>query len=442
MLNIIRNIAAAALFAGVLVMCGCSEDNVSSSMTTSSVVFSDDEQSTASAFEIPTPTVNTETPYLTYLGTGEISAAALKTYSQTLGLSGTESPVTIINVSGEQYENRLGELINSDESPDLTEKRENTFPFLISRNMYEDLTSYMDVTAPQWEEYSDHIEHYSFKGAHYFYPTRINVAPELLVYDKVRCILIGSPDLEKLWENDEWTLDALTEYSNAVNASVGQVDCIVREDIAENILAMTGTSLIVRDENGKFVNRVGSENYLEMREFFLTHSCSTRMGGTFGLRQSLTSFMCADEERIGELRVTQMHLGIVPFPKLNDESPYYVRATSEGYLVPKGAKNIRNAASFINCSRMSATSSEGIKEYRRGLKKLGLLQSDVEWLETIRGGDYELVLDEGACLGNEANAAMALIFSEMDLLLSDGHIEPEYDIASIDADIERINAMI
>ncbi len=438
-MNIIRNIAAAALFAGVIALCGCSGDNVSSSTTASSVVFSDDESSTASAFEIPPLTVNTETPYLTFLGTGGISAAALKTYSDTVGLNGSEAPVTVINVSDEQYETRLSELISSDESPDLTEKRDNTFPFLISRNMYEDLTSYMDITAPQWEEYADHIEHYSFKGAHYFFPTDVIVSPQILLYDKMRCVQYNIPDPEKIYEKGEWTMEKLILCTEQLEAALGSINYLNAPGIAENIFNSTGAALIEKDENGKFVNRFGSENYTEMLDFFSLYSCDQNGQRSTDLKSAESMFTCADVNTLGELRKKNpgFNLGIVPFPQFDSEGEYYIRAISKGFLVPKGAKNIRNAASFINCSRIARTSGDGIKEYRRGLKKLGLLQSDVEWIEFIRSGDYELVLDEGLCLDTEANAAINLIFSS-----ADQSRETNFNIAAIDADIERINAMI
>lgn len=429
--------------AGVLAVCGCSSDSGYSGVSSSSIAaFSDEESSTASAFEIPETAGNTESPYLTFLGTGEISPAALKTYANTAGLSASEPPVTVIQVSDYLYESRLSELINSDESPDLTEKRENTFPFLMSRNMYEDLTPYMDTAAPQWEGFSRYIDHYSFKNAHYFYPTSITAAPEFLVYDKMRCVQAGTADPERLWEKGEWTLDGLIEYSQAIDSLVGLFGYIYSDGIAENILAMTGTSLIEKDENGKFASLVDSENYLKMREFFSNTPCHQKSEGTVGIRQTFTAFMCADDVFFGELRETSLHLGIVPFPKLDGESPYYVRAVSDGYLVPKGAKNIRGAASFINCSRIAETSDDGIRERRKAMKDLGFLQSDIEWIENIRGGDYDLVLDEGLCLDKDANASISLIFSEADMLIWNDYEEPDYNIPAIDADLERINAMV
>ena len=122
-MTVIRKILAAATFAGVLAVCGCSSESGQSGISAGgTAAYTDEESSTASAFEIPKIMSNTESPYLTFLGTGEISPAALKTYANTAGLGSAESPVTVIKVSGQQYESRLSELINSDESPDLTEK--------------------------------------------------------------------------------------------------------------------------------------------------------------------------------------------------------------------------------------------------------------------------------------------------------------------------------
>jgi len=76
----------------------------------------------------------------------------------------------------------------------------------------------------------------------------------------------------------------------------------------------------------------------------------------------MSMFMCTDERTLGELRTLSpsFNVGIVPFPQFDSDGTYYVRAVSEGFLVPKGAKNIRNAASFINCSRIAETSDDGI----------------------------------------------------------------------------------
>lgn len=444
-MNIARKITAAVMLAGVLTVCGCSAESPRSGvLQNSAVTYSDEESSAISAFEIPMLASNTEPPCLTFLGTGEISTAALNTYANTVGLSTSETPVTIVHVSDYQYESRLSELINSDESPDLTEKRENTFPFLMSKNIYEDLTSYMDAAAPQWEEFSSYIDHYSFKGAHYFYPTGITVSPQIMLYDKMRCVQFNIPDPEKLYEKGEWTMDRLIDCAEQLDASLGIDSYFYASGVAENILNSTGAALIEKDENGKFVSRIGSRNYLDMRSFFSVYRCNQDDQRTDPLRTAMSMFMCTDERTLGELRTLSpsFNVGIVPFPQFDSDGTYYVRAVSEGFLVPKGAKNIRNAASFINCSRIAETSDDGIKERRREMKKLGLLQSDVEWMEFIRGGDYELVLDEGLCLDKDANAAIKLIFSSADEILLEGNAKPDYNIAAIDADLERINAML
>ncbi|MCM1164607.1 MAG: extracellular solute-binding protein [Lachnospiraceae bacterium] len=434
-------IRKAAALAGLLLLCGCS-DGIRTGVSGSSSAPPVEESSLSSAFDIPDVPSNAESPSLTFLGTGEPRAAAVESYAETAGIS-PEGAVTVMSVADAMYESRLSELISSDESPDLTEKRENTFPLLMSRNVYEDLTPFIDAAAPQWEGFSDYIGHYSLKGAHYFYPTAVKIAPELLVYDKMRCVQAGTPDPERLWEKGEWTLDAFIGYYDAINAVTGLDGCIYNGSIAENILAMTGRAFIERDGDGKFTSALGTENYLTMREFFTARRCDQSFDEPIALLQSFSAFMCADDAFLGQLRNTSLHLGIVPFPKLDGDGEYYVRAVSEGYLVPKGAKNVKNAASFINCSRIAETSEDGAKERRRELKKLGLLQSDVEWIEQIRGYEgFTPVLDEGLCLGSDANAVLERIFADAEYLVFSDYEEPSLDFSAIDSDLERINSML
>lgn len=443
----IRKVIAAALCTALLALCGCSADGNRSSSSSSGVVpYSDDESTTASAFEIPDETKNSETPYLTFLGTGDICPAVLDTYAKTVGLSSAQSPVTVINAADSLYESRLSGLISADESPDLTEKRQNTFPLLMSKNTYEDLTPYMDAAAPQWEGFAEYIDYYSFKGAHYFYPTSVTASPQFLLYDKLRYVQFNIPDPEKLWEKGEWTWEQFSDGAHTLDVNIGLGSLIYGPDIAENFLATTGTAFIGRDDGGKFASCFISPNIFEVREFFRGNYCHQRnTDDTQSLRISQAAFMSTDEKTLGQLRINcpGFSVGIVPYPRADNADKYYCKAVSDGFLVPKGAKNVRSAASFINCSRIAETSEDSLKAWRKEMKALGLLVSDIEWLETIRSDENtELVLVEGDCLGSEANAVINAILDDIPDVIASNYSEPDFNIAAIDADLERINAMI
>lgn len=443
-MKIIGRIAFAAVCGGILTLSGCSSGNdmMSGSTSTASLI-SDDESTAVSAFEIPDETTNFESPYITYFGTRDPGAVALETYAKTAGLSSAKSAVTVIRTGENTYESRLAELINADESPDLTEKRENTFPTLMSRNIYEDLTPFMDAAAPQWENMTDCIEHYSFKGAHYFYPTEITVSPQLLLYDKLRYVQFNIPDPEKLWERNEWTWENMISGADVLMENLGIHVYVSGTDIPDNFLATTGTAFITADESGKFVHRFDSEGFKDIVGLFGTHLCD---------HSDESVFISADAQSLGELRRSspEMNIGIVPFPRSDKADAYYVKTVADGYLVPKGAKNIRSAASFINCSRIAAESDDCRKAIHKELKSLGLLVSDIEWINAIRSDDRIVnVLVDANSLGSDANKAVNYILESSTWL---GHPlldqpdvkfgSTDFDFASIEADLERINSMI
>ncbi len=439
-MKVIKRILAAALCCAVLLCFGCS--NGSQSINNSSVEPYSEESSTASAFEIPDNVSKSATPNLSYLGCRELAGTpALEAYAKSVNADAS-SLITIERVSDEDYENRLSELINSDMSPDLTDKRENTFPLLMARNMYEDLTSYMDITAPQWDEFGEYIEHYTFKGGHYFYPTSITVQPELLVYDKMTFVQYNIPDPEKLWEKGEWTWESFGDCTEQFRNALDSVNDIYGADIAENVFATMGGSLIFRDENGKLSNGSIGESFSELEIFFGHFSCNQDNRNISAIMDSFAVFMSADESVIGELRKAELNVGIVPYPECTPAGKYIVKAVSDGFLVPKGAKNITGAASFINSSRLADASEDGRKFRSKQMKRLGLLRSDMEWLELIRSDENMIpLLVDGQCLDEEANAAMSELLSALDNVYF-GSYTINSDLGAIDRVLERINAVI
>lgn len=444
-MNGIRKTIAAAICAGALAACGCASETGSSTIS-ETAPYSDSESSAVSAFEIPGEAKNSETPYITYLGTGEPDSVTLSTYARTAGLSDPKSAVTVMYVGDYSYEDRLSELINADESPDLTDKRPNTFPYLMSRNVYEDLAPFIDAAAPQWEGFSEHIERYSFKGARYFYPTTVTIAPQFLVYDKMRFVQFNITDPERLWENGEWTWAALSESAEKLREHFDEptaMSTIGGELIFENMLAAALVPLIDKLEGGQFTWNIYTGNYAETEDFFFSNVCDSSLTAARALSDGQAAFLSADESVLGSLRSScpDLNIGVVPYPKRNSElDGYYCKAVTDGYLVPKGAKNVRSAASFINCSRIAAESDDGHSARCAELKRLGLLRSDIEWIEQFRyGGDISPVLVEGECLDKEANAAIRELYSSYDNV---GEVYFGPDISAIDKCIMGINALL
>lgn len=370
----------------------------------------------SAAFNIVVGNTAPDTPYLKYLGTTDAdTSSGAELYRKTYSGDLTDELIKVEYTSEANLANRLYELISSDKSPDLTDKQENSYCYLMSRNYYEDLTPYMDVAAPQWASCSEYIERYSFKGSRFFYPVKITPAPQFLIYDKKKFELFGLDDPQKLWETGKWTQSAFNEAARAFTGKEGGACFAYGLNVAENFFAATGVSLISKDENGRLVNNLLNEDILRMGDFMcLEIPPEGHLGepSVFfdNLRHSFSVFMSVDERSLGRLRDESpgFEAAIVPFPRDENADQYYYRAESEGYLVPKGAKNVSGAASFINCARLAAASDEGAAEWReRALEVYHLSEADVDYIEKIRstrGAGW--VLDEIYCFDAGTNAAM------------------------------------
>lgn len=442
-MNAFKRITAAALCCGIISLCGCSGEKPQPDSSASTTPFSEESVST-SAFDIPPENTNSETPYLTYLGTKTLDdSPALTEYKRIVGMSAEDLPITMLYTGGGSYEDRLSELIGADESPDLTDKRENTFPLLMSRNMYEDLSAYIDISAPQWTGYAKYIDYYSFKNAHYFYPTTITAAPQFLLYDKMKFVQYNIPDPERLWERGDWTWSALSGSAEELREYVELPVTIGGARIFENMLAANGMPFIEKMENGQFMWNINSEKYVETEHFFFDNACDSSLTDIRALTDGQTAFLSTDESALGKLRslAPDLNIGIVPYPRTDGEVGKYAgKAVTEGFLVPKGAKNIRSAASFINCSRIVDDGENARKAWHDEMKELGLLRSDTEWIELFRYGGYIApVLVEGECLDKAANEAMRTLYASYDNA-GDEYIGP--DPSAIEKCIMNINALL
>ena len=374
---------------------------------------------------------------VTYFGSKDISSMTEFYSKQSGGTVKTEQ------AGGSDYINILSEKISSDDSPDLCDKVDNTFPYLISMNRYEDLTNYIDTTSPQWLEFTDVIEHYSFKGGRYFYPTTVKVMPQFLIYVKTKYIQCGNlPDPEKQWLKNEWTWgEFLMGATGILNSEFGSEDILIGgSDIFDNFLVSTGGSLF--SYNGsRFVSGLSTKN--ANRVFDLLSSYEVKFADNIDANDEIENvvFLSGDEYTLAELRKTDLTVGAVPYPRDDNCEVYYCKAVADGFLVPKGAKNIQSAASFINTSRIADASEEQREKNDKKLIELGLLRSDVEWLNSIRSSDMMTpILVDSNCLDDPANRAAYKVLTYR----GDGSWNEVLaeNSPAIDSAIESINALI
>lgn len=430
----LRKAAAAVLLATATLCCGCQNGSggVSSDADSSKPqsVFSD------AAFTVPEPVSTPEqSDVITYFGSKDISEFA-ELYKKTTG--GT----IVIETPTGNYTDLLSQKISSDASPDLCDKVDNTYPYLISQNLYEDLTNYIDTTAPQWADMTDSIEHYSFKGARYFYPTSVKVMPQFLIYVKSTYIQCGNlPDPEKLWLNNEWTWDTFRHgAAGIIDSPASTANVLVSGgDIFSNFLSSTGVPLFSQ-VGSRFANGLTTDEAADVNGLLSSYKMNYTAGINAADKIGDSVFISGDERTLAELRKTNLTVGAVPYPRYVGSDKYYCKAATEGFLVPKGAKNIQNAAIFINCSRIVNSSDEHREKVNSELTKIGLLRSDVEWLERLRNSTKmtPIPVDE-TCFDSEVNINIKRLLTYDGNSWSDALAEY---LPPIDGAIEKINDVI
>ena len=398
-MKLYKRLGVATLCAMAIMLGGCAD-----SPSNSGVNINTDYTSSSfdAAFTFPdTSSQNEQSNNIIYFGNKDIGDIS-ELYSRTSGGS------VNVELCGEpNYTEVLSAKISSDNSPDLCDKVENTFPYLMSMNLYEDLTNYIDTTSPQWLDYTDVIERYSFKGGRFFYPTTVKIMPEFLIYVKTEYILCGNlPDPEKQWLRDEWTWNDFRNGAVGIlNSGLGDEFLVSGNGVFDNFLATSGDPLFTLNGN-RFVNNLESDSAYRLYDFLMQNESKYDSVTNATDEMEYAVFLSGDENTIAELRKTDLTIGVVPYPRYELADEYYCKAVAEGFLVPKGAKNIQAAASFINSSRISDASEEQQEKYDKELIKRGLLRSDVEWLRSLRSSkNMTPILVDVNCFDKAANDA-------------------------------------
>lgn len=430
-----RKAACGILAGAVIALCGCSGGNYSDVPTSSA-----DDVSTADASTPAEPAaVTLETPVLRYLGsydlgadegTADARAAYLATYAaeyfdKSTGKyffpeSGDKLIVSEV-VSARRINETLSARIQADDSPDLVDVQADSFPYQMSRNMYEDISPYMDMSAPQWAQLGEYVNAFGIGSKRFYYPWRYNAAAERLYYNRTLFEQYGIPDPAEQWSAGEWTWDALVgaveAFTEAVDGAVG----ICGDNPAQGFALSTGTALIGRDEGGKFVSNIGSQEIARAMERLdslrsqglITSACAgydsdSAMPAAIGL----AAFRAAGEGEFSRYcrDYAEYDMWNVPFPDESGEGAYSVETF--GYLVPKGAKNVVGACCFINSCRIAEAGEPSEAEKSRVMKKNGYTEEEYAYMEQFSHAErFRTVIDYTA-FDPGAQAAFAALSAQ------------------------------
>jgi len=365
-----------------------------------------------------------ENPNLTYFGYYDMRIAgdikpAVKLFEETHG-----GKIDYIQCAWAERIDKLQVLISSGDSPDLVDKEDTTFPLLISKNVYEDLSDYIDLSQPQWEGFEDLIEQHSWQGKRCYYPWFATALSDYIYYSKVRFEEFGIKTPAELYANGEWTWDAMRECMiDFVNASEeGTIG--IYGNVHKNIIATTGTPLIgIKD--GKITNNMKSKE-VERAITFLEDLCreglSVNGDGLWGdnvkaLVDGQSCFHAYGQYQLDTYmkRFPETEIEFVPFPRDENASEYYLPVSTFGYMVPTGSKNVKGAAAFIDMVRLCSTDPDLRQEMKNStITAKGWTEEQYDLMaEYEKIGNYNIVADFSAGFDSDTSALITDMLTQV-----------------------------
>lgn len=257
-----RKILSAVLCATMILgMTACKEGSSSPAATTTSNTLDDDVNNPVDVSEfVEAEAPALENPDLVYFGFYDMRVAGdikpcVKLYEETYG--GT---IDYQQVGWGERLDKLQTLISTGSSPDLVDKENLTFPYLMNKNVYKDMTEYFEpyMSEPQWTEgYKELIERFSWKGAHYFYPFTVNALPNCMIYNADLFTTLGLENPLELYKEDKWDWNSfksiMVEFMRKHPDAIGGVYGILGSDI----ILSTGLPLISIND-GKVTNNMSN----------------------------------------------------------------------------------------------------------------------------------------------------------------------------------------
>ena len=286
--------------------------------------------------------------------------------------------------SGDAYFDKLGSLIAADDSPDIVTKDAFLYPGNVSKNVFEPLDDYIDYNSPLWEGMADIIKDYSYNGKHFYYPHRTTTF-YTLNYSKKTIEENNLDDPYDLYRKGEWTWDAwqrlMQEFCDKSEDHIGYY---ATDLTIATFFSTTGVPLIDVQQGGIVINNLNDPRITRGMSFLENlYREGLAYGKQYGdwvspqvfsqHRDNILflgmepewSYIAATENLQNPQGVesdifgTPSEFAFVPYPRDPQADKYYQAIDTYGFVVPRGAKNIKGAVDMINCWRVFDT-DEGI----------------------------------------------------------------------------------
>ncbi len=439
------------LLAGLAAVCGCGQGESGQTAPEASAPATS-EQTTDLGDADVSGTI------LCYIGSSDLTKAAgvepaYRFFQETYGAS-VESEL----YAEDEVMDALAKKMSADSSPDLVDVRDNTFPYLISKNFYEPLDEYIDLSAPQWDGLTERIERCRMNGKHYYYPWTYQVSPYFLVYNRDFFEKWEISDPKTLWDEGKWTWDALYDCALQFVSRAPEGAAGLCGNLGTSAVCSAGKALI-SFEDERFISNLFSDEIDRAQQFLeklksegLSQYRSQYEEKALPAADGTAAFHSVNVSEISNYTLAQkndpsLDLFFVPFPSDPSlEEPCLV-LEDFGYLVPAGSKNLDAACIFINCARLSITDKNLAEQTKENvMKRGGYTEEQYDFLYLFRDPSRFpfLIADYSGCLDGESSAPAAAWILE-DIPFRDDCSWQEIREASgtpIEEKLQELNALL
>ena len=152
----------------------------------------------------------------------------------------------------------MGILIAAGDSLDIVSYEWKSFPYGMSKNLYESLDGLIDLESPLWSGMADIVDSFAYGGKRYCYPYRI-ATNYALNYNREALKEYSLPDPYDLYMESSWTWDTfkqlLVDWCNVDNEHIGYA-----VEGGMSFIATTGAQLISVNDDGTISNNINDPN--------------------------------------------------------------------------------------------------------------------------------------------------------------------------------------
>lgn len=262
----------------------------------------------------------------------------------------------------------------SGSAPDLIKFRNQEFPNLITNDVVENVTEYLDFSNPLYADLKDAADAYAYKGEYYAFPSGEMYNNNYLYYWTSYFEDQGLDTPMDLYENGEWTFSAMREMMKDLTIDEDR-DGII--DIYGLVLhpiysfSISGEDFVNYDaQTGLYSNNMRSPALAEYFDFL--YNTGTAGDDTRLMSQEDISCFAAKNAvmMLGERWVMAEYyddimegrVGVAPAPKMDSTDEHYVQGRVDLYWIGKGCANLNGALAYLACERVIAQNPELAKE--------------------------------------------------------------------------------